>query len=204
MGLVFHLGCIAPRFAFSPMPPCHPFQVTSGSRRVTFCLRLFPVCVLRGAIAGWGGIACMFPKAGISFIPVRAWPWALFLQCCLSSLTMFFAKLFFFDFQVSFFAYQGTIPFLFHTCLCFHSLLPTRRISEGSPPSRPTRTTWCLFFADLRSICWRWRLCIFLTFPHNINSLYPLWIIGRLTAIWKSRWCFPDLPPPSLSWLKGN
>lgn len=56
----------------------------------------------------------------------------------------------------------------------------------------------------LCSIHWRWRLCIFLPFSHNINSLYPIWIIGRLTAIWKSRWCFPDLPPPSLSWLKGS
>lgn len=86
----------------------------------------------------------------------------------------------------------------------FSFSFPTRQISAGFPPSWPTRTTWYLFFVGLCTICWRWSLCIFLTFSHSINSLYPTWIIGRLTAIWKSRWCFPDLPPPSLSWLKGN
>lgn len=94
MGLVFHLRCITPRFAFSLMPPCHPFQVTSGSLCMTFHSRLLPVCGLRGAIAGSGSIVCTFPKARISFIPMHAWAWALFLRCCLSNLTMFFAKLF--------------------------------------------------------------------------------------------------------------
>lgn len=106
MGLVFHLRCITPRFAFSLVPPCHPFQVTSGSLRVTFHSRLLPVCGLRGAIAGSGSIVCTFPKARISFIPMHAWAWALFLRCCLSNLTMFFAKLFFVDFQFSLVDYQ--------------------------------------------------------------------------------------------------
>lgn len=94
MGLVFHLRCITPRFAFSLVPPCHPFQVTSGSLRVTFHSRLLPVCGLRGAIAGSGSTVCTFPEARISFIPMHAWAWALFLRCCLSNLKMFFAKLF--------------------------------------------------------------------------------------------------------------
>lgn len=131
----------------------------------------------------------------------------LFLQCCLSNLKMFFAKPFLLTSRFISLIIRGISPFSSTPVCVFVLFYPQdeflRLLHPPGPWGQPDACS-LLFFANLYSICWRWRLCIFLTFSHSINSLYPIWIIGKLTAIWKSRWCFPDLPPPFLSWLKGN
>lgn len=140
MGLVFHIRCITPRFAFSLMPPF------PGDFRLPSCdlllnaasnvcshrnhLRITKHKPARSPKPGFHSFLCM-SGLGLSFSSVASPTLKYYLQS-------FF---FFVVFQVSFFDYQRNIQFLFHTCLCFHSLLPARQISEGSPPFLLMRTT---------------------------------------------------------------
>lgn len=195
---MFHLRCITLCFAFSLMPPCHLFQVTSGSLHVTFCSRLFPVCFHTEANTGSQSVACLLPQTRILFICMH-----VSFTCVACLVLHCLCMAFFGGFQV------------FFVCLIIRNnkgiaLFPSIPVFLLSYPKLHFWRFFTLLAHEsnvkpaLCSIHWRWRLCIFLPFSHNINSLYPIWIIGRLTAIWKSRWCFPDLPPPSLSWLKGS
>jgi len=177
------------------MLPCYLLQVTSGSLHVTFCSRLFPMCFHTEANTGSQNVACLLSQTRILFICMHASSTCVACPVLHCSLHGFFGVSRFLPSLII----RGVAPF------------PSIPVFSLSYPHRLHFWTFFTLLAHesnvkpaLCSIHWRWRLCIFLPFSHNINSLYPVWIIGRLTAIWKSRWCFPDLPPPSLSWLKGS
>lgn len=112
---MFHLRCITLCFAFSLMPPCHLFQVTSGSLHVTFCSRLFPVCFHTEANTGSQSVACLLPQTRILFICMHVsftCVACLVLHClCMA----FFGGFQFFFFFV--FDYQRNSPFPFRTCV---------------------------------------------------------------------------------------
>lgn len=173
--------------------------------RLPLCDLLLTICVLREAITSLQSIVWMFPTARISFVPLHCLGQGPVFSVLLGqSFFFFFIKPFLMNARLLSLIIRGIFPSSSTSVRVFILFNTRDKFQRAFHPPGPRRQPDASSLQVFAPYAEEEGFVYFLVFSHSINSLYPIWIIGRLTAIWKNRWCFPDLPPPSLSWLKGN